>query len=389
MNRKTLIETTMFLTYALFAMSWVAGTMMNQEIMAFFSINSEASATWATNAITIAKILGNLTAAWLLARLGVKKAFIAASCLIILGAIGAFVDHYFLYIVSRLILGFGGAFIIVYFNPIIVHYFLPEDRPLINGINAAAFNAGNLLAIVLTGALLSLLESWQNVIVFISSLSAIVLILFAYVMEDFSLEDKNSNAMLADQYTLKEGLKDSVNWWLPITYSGLLFCYISIFSFFPRVPTFAADAKHLSSLVICAGMIGTVCGILLTQRVKRYLPIIRYSGLVMTASAALMIYTKSPFLAYTMAFTAGFFMFLPMTALVTLAQSLPNMTTTRVTVIFSMFWSISYGIATILTLIAGILIDMTGSVSIAAQFAVICSVTFFAGSFLLPETQQS
>ncbi|MDD1781280.1 MFS transporter [Enterovibrio sp. ZSDZ35] len=385
MNKKHLIEVVIFLTYALFAMSWVAGSMMTKDIMAYYNIEGMAAATWMTNAITIAKIIGNLSAAWLLVKMGPKKAFAVASVLIVAGAIGAYASNYPLYVFSRLVMGFGGAFAIVYFNPIVINYFTAEERPLINGINAAAFNMGNLLAILFTGSLLSSLGQWQNVILAISGFSLAILIVWWFISDDFSLSSSAGNQQQA-AYTLKDGMKESVNWWLPIAYSGLLFCYISVFSLFPLVPTFAAEAKYLSSIMIGAGMVGTIAGIMIAKRYPLRVPVIRYCGLAMTLFAALMITTSNATIAYIAAFMAGFFMFMPMTSLVTLPQELPNMTPARITVIFGMFWSVSYMIETALMYFAGILADMTGNIAYAASFAVMCSSTFFLASFFLPET---
>ena len=106
----------------------------------------------------------------------------------------------------------------------------------------------------------------------------------------------------------------------------------------------------------------------------------------MTLCAALMIATNNSMLAYMAAFLAGFFMFLPMTCLLTLPQELPGMTPGRVTVIFGMFWSISYFVETILMFMAGMLADWTGDKTTAAMFAVACSASFFITSFFLPET---
>ncbi|MGF1719221.1 MFS transporter [Vibrio kyushuensis] len=386
MNKKKLIELVIFMTYALFAMSWVAGSMMTKDIMAFYQIEGMAAATWMTNAITIAKIIGNLLAASFLVKLGPKKAFGFASLLIVAGALGAFASSYPMYVITRLIMGFGGAFVIVYFNPIVINYFTPEERPMINGINAAAFNMGNLLAILLTGTLLAHLDIWQNVILAISAASFVVLVIWWFISDDFSLSNGAKGDTPAQTYTLKDGVKESVNWWLPIAYSGLLFCYISVFAIFPMVPSFAAEAKYLSSIMIGAGMVGTIVGILITKRLPLRVPIIRYCGLAMTAFAALMIFTDSAMIAYGSAFFAGFFMFVPMTALVTLPQELPNMTPARITVVFGMFWSISYVVETILMFISGIIADSTGNIAYAAMFAVACSSTFFIASFMLPET---
>lgn len=386
LKNKYLIETLIFLTYALFAFSWVAGSFMTKDIMTFYGVTSYVGATWATNAITLAKIIGNLLAAWLLVRVGIKNAFIIASALIVAGVFGILAGQYSLYVFSRLVMGMGGALVIVYFNPIVVRYFEAEERPLINGINAAAFNTGNLFALILTGSLLAMLGNWQNVILAISLCSLVILVLCALVLENFSLVQTTSSGQVTEDYTMAQGFKEPVNWWLPITYSGVLFCYIAVFSLFPQVPSFAVPAGKLSSIFIASGMFGTVGGIILTKRYPLRIPLIRFSGLSTTLTAALMIYTSNPLLAYIAACLAGFLMFLPMTALITLAQELPNMSPKRVTVIFGMFWSISYAIATVLMYTSGLIADYTQNVATAAVFAVICSSTFFIGSFMLPET---
>lgn len=386
MSKKQLIEFVIFMTYALFAMSWVAGSMMIKDIMAYYNIEGMAAATWMTNAITIAKIIGNLSAAWLLVKMGPKKAFAFASVLIVAGVVGAFASNYPLYVFSRLVMGLGGAFAIVYFNPIVINYFSAEERPMINGINAAAFNTGNLLALLLTGSLLSTFQSWQNVIVLISLASLAVLIVWWFISDDFSLAGGTDNKNEQQTYTLKDGFKEPVNFWLPIAYSGLLFCYIAVFALFPLVPSFAAEAKYLSSIMIAAGMVGTVAGIMITKRYPLRVPVIRYCGLAMTLFAALMISTASVPVAYGAAFMAGFFMFMPMTALITLPQELPDMNPARITVIFGMFWSISYMIETGLMYLAGVIADVSGNIALSATFAVACSSTFFLASFFLPET---
>lgn len=387
MNRKYVIESIIFLTYALFAMSWVAGSTLTLDIMEHFGVGSMANATWLNNAITLSKIVGNLAAAWLLVKLRPKKAFGLAALLITAGAVGAFAPSYTAYVITRFVMGFGGALVIVYFAPIVVRYFSPGERPLVNGINAAAFNTGNLLALLFTGTLVAKLGGWQNVTLAISSASGLLLIVWWFFSEDFELGGGNADGQSDGRtYTLQQGLKEPINWWLPVTYSGLLFCYISIFALFPLMPDFAAKASHLSSIMIGAGMAGTVAGIISANRYPLRIPVIRFSGLAMTACAAAMVLTRSPVIAYATAFMAGFFMFLPMTALITLPQELPGMTPGRITVVFSMFWSISYLIETILMYMAGVMADATGNISVAAYFAVACSSTFFLASFFLPET---
>lgn len=379
----------MFSAYALFAASWVAGAILTPEIQQSFAQMGLANASWGSNAITLAKILGNLAAAIVLVKLGIRYAFTAAILLIAAGGLGAFADSYNGWLLSRLALGLGGALAIVYFNPVVLHYFRPGERPVVNGINAAAFNTGNLLALLTTSVLLQWLGSWENLILLYSIMAASLALLWWLCAEPIPLAGSTADSERARPYRLREGLADPFNWWLPLAYCGVLFCYIAVFALFPLLDTFAVQSTHLSAVMIAAGMVGTVAGIVTTKRLPMRLPVIRAGGAGLTLSATAMIATSSPTIAYSAAAMAGFFMFLPMTALVTLPQELPGMTPARITVIFGMFWSISYGIETLLMWSATSFADASGIAASAAWIAVACSASLFVVSFKLPETGTS
>lgn len=382
--KKYLLEILIFSAYALFAASWVSGAILTPAIQASFGEEGFANATWGSNVITLAKIIGNLAAAALLMRLGVKRAFALAMLLIAAGGLGALADSYTGWLLSRLALGLGGALVIVYFAPIVLHYFDAEERPLINGINAAAFNTGNLLALLSTGVLSVWLGSWESVVVLYGVMVLALGVLWWLCAENFSLSGGSDKPQ--EKYGLKEGMRESFNWWLPLAYCGVLFCYISVFSLFPLIDGFAVASAHLSAVMIAAGMVGTVAGIIVAKRYPLRLPVLRYAGLALVIFAALMLVSRNPVIAYAAAAMAGFCMFLPMTALVTLPQELPGMTPARITVTFAMFWSISYGVETALMYGAGVLADISGEPAMAAYFAVACSASLFIFSFMLPES---
>ncbi len=73
-SRAVIIEFVMFFTYAFFAVNWIAGSTLTPQIMEFFNLKTFASATFISNAITLAKIIGNFLAAGILAKLFPKKA---------------------------------------------------------------------------------------------------------------------------------------------------------------------------------------------------------------------------------------------------------------------------------------------------------------------------
>lgn len=387
MQRRYWIEALIFFSYVFFAFSWVSGSFMMPDIMAAFGIEKISDATWATNAVSIAKIIGNFLAASILMLFGMKKAFLGASLLIAAGFFGAFAEHYAVFVLSRLVMGLGGATLFVYFNPLVVRYFTPQERPIINGINSAPFAFGTFLAVMLTPSLLAALGSWQSVLLVLSACSLTLFLCAVFILEDFSVTPGTPGSTAADKaYSMAEGLRDPLNWLLPLSYSGMLFLYLAVFSLFPLAPGFAVSVSSLATVYIASGLAGSIGGTMAVRRFSRRLPVIRYSGLFVALCAGLMLYTDSPALAYAMASVSGFLMFFPVPAMYTLVQELPGMSAGRITVVFSMFWSFSYVISGVLMYTAGIIADATGSMTAAVFFAAACPITFFAGTFLLPET---
>ena len=97
--RAGFIEAIMFFTYAFFAVSWIAGSSLTPQIMEYFKLESFASATFISNAITIAKIIGNFMAAAILAKLYPKRAIMLGSGLIVVGSlIAIFSQQYWMFI---------------------------------------------------------------------------------------------------------------------------------------------------------------------------------------------------------------------------------------------------------------------------------------------------
>ena len=83
----------------------------------------------------------------------------------------------------------------------------------------------------------------------------------------------------------------------------------------------------------------------------------------------------------------GFFIFLPVTALVSIPHELPKMTLPRITIIFSMFYSISYIISTFILWIFGSLVDShQGDFTWSFILITVLSSTLFIGSYFLPES---
>ena len=380
-TNKYFVETLVFLSYVLFAMAWVGGTASMTAIMQSMDIDSLASASFISGAVTFAKIVGTFAAAWLAVKVGVKMAFFISSILIAIGLLTPYAPNYEILLLSRFLMGLGGAFMIVYFNPIVLQWFEAKERPMINGLNAVAFNVGTGVILWLMADINQLTGGWQNSLVLFSIISLVLAIIWLMVKFDQPTSSETKQQSTQQNYSYVEGLKDKFNWAYAFTYSGLLTFYICLFTFYPKA------GISQSSWVIGFGIIGTVAGIFYSKKVLQRLPVIRWSGLIMSISLAILSFSSSAWLQMLSAIVLGFFIFFPITALVSIPHELPNMTGPRVTVIFSLFYSISYLAATIILWLFGWLVDMNnGDYNLSLIMITILSLTFFIGSYLLPET---
>lgn len=375
------IETIMFLTYVFFGVNWIVGTTMTPEIMKYFHLHSFASATFVSNAITIAKILGNLIAANILYKLFPKKAIGLASFSIFFGSLLAiFAPNYGFFIFGRFIMGFGGALYIVYFNPIVIEYFTDDKRPFLNTVNNACYNIGSIVALITVGPVVNWLKNWKYTMLFFALISLVLFILWLVFGEDFEIFKKNEK-----KDSLKDELKNKFTWILPVTYAGRLTLYLVLLTIFPISGLSTLDAKMLSVLIGVGGLVGSFLAMMSAKKFKRRLPIIKLSGLGMPICGIILLVTKSTTVEIVASFLEGVFVYLPLTSIFTIPQEMKGMTISKLTAIMSLFWSISYIFETIAYYSIGRIIDSSGYF-MGLLVAVLLSLTCFFGSFLLPET---
>ncbi|NIB38583.1 MFS transporter [Pseudomaricurvus alkylphenolicus] len=378
-KNKYAVEAIVFSSYVLFAMAWVGATANMNAIMEAMQVTTLAAASLLSGAVTLAKILGTFIAAAVAIKLGVKRAFLVSGAMVAVGALSPFAPDYDLLLVSRFVVGLGGALMIVYFNPIVLRWFEPQQRPLINGLNAVAFNLGTALVLWLSADLNELLGGWQKTLLTLSLLSLLLTLLWALV--DYPAESSaQGGAQSHGHYGYLAGLKDGFNWRYALTYSGVLSFYICLFTFYHQA------GINQGSLVMWAGIAGTLAGMIYSKKVPQRVPVIRWSGLVMVATVAGLSFSSVELVRDLCALVLGFVIFFPVTALLTLPHELPNMNAARITTVFSLFYSISYLISTVILWLFGWLVDFYGSYQPAFMMITVFSASSFLGSFFLPET---
>ncbi len=381
-RNKYIVEAIAFFSYVLFAMAWVGATANMGQIMEAMNIQSLASASMLSGAVTLAKIVGTFIAAIVATKLGIKWAFLVSGLMVGLGILSPYAQSYDLLLVSRFIVGLGGALMVVYFNPIVLHWFTPNERPIVNGLNAVAFNIGTAIVMWLINDLNHFFGGWQTTLSVFSVASILLALCWCLVdyQEPETAEGSADHTSNKATYSYVDGLKDRFNWQYSLSYSGLLGLYICLFTFYPEA------GISQGSIVMGAGIIGTLAGIVYSRMIPQRLPIIRWSGLLLTLSVLCLSFTDDAMLRTISAISLGFFLFFPVTALISLPHELENMTPQRITVVFSLFYSISYLVATVILWAFGLMVDASGNYYSAFMMISVLSLSLFAGSFWLPET---
>ncbi len=385
-RNKYAIETIAFVSYVLFAMAWVGGTANMAEIMAAMQIESLAKGSLLSGAMTIAKIVGAAIAAIVAIKLGIKAAFFVSAILIAAGLVTPYAANYEILLASRFVMGIGGALMVVYLNPIVLKWFTPSERPIVNGLNAVAFNVGTAIVLWFVADINALFGGWKNSLIAFSLASAALS--FLWLLVDYSDESKENKTASSDGstpaaqvYGYKQGLADSFNWRFGLAYSGILALYICLFTF--SGPAGISATKY----VMGSGIVGSLVGMVYSQRFPKRIPILRWSGFGVVLTTAGLLFGTNPLVQNLSGMALGFLIFLPIAGLVTLPQELPGMTVQRLTVIFSMFYAISYMFATVALWVFGRIVDMNGgNFEVTFILMIFISSTFFFGSFFLPET---
>ena len=314
------------------------------------------------------------------------KKSIALGSLFIFGGslVAVFAQSYIMFIIGRFIMGFGGAIYVIYFSPVVIHYFNASQRPTVNALNSVAYNFGAVLALLIVGPVIAALKTWQKSMGFFAIISGVLFVLWLVFGEDFEI-NKATNTSETKKFTMGDALKEKITWLLPFTYVGVLTLYLTLLQLFPRTEEAVISASSLSALTGIGGIIGTLLAIMLSKVYSKRKPVIIVCGLIMTASAFLMVKTSIPAIAIAAALSLGTFMFLPMTSLMMIPQELPDMTPGRLTAIMGVFWAMSYIVETIIFFMFGVLADKTGSYASSIMIAIVFSLTFVVGGVLLPE----
>lgn len=378
MRRKYLIELILFLSYVLFAMSWIGATEFMSEIMLHAGMRSLAQASILSSALILAKVFGSFFAVYLMRKLGVYRAVALSIFMICFSFITPIATNFFSLFVSRFIMGLGGALVLVYFNPVVFTLFTRRELPLVNGLNLCAFNIGMVIIAYLQADLVKLLGSWGMVLIVLSSVSLLLGLMWVIVSNLPELGVVKHNDLHKQKFSIFDGFKRLYIWHYAFTFAGLISVYFILFTFYNN-----AGIMSVKEIGICS-LIGTLIGMVCSRGLIPALVLIRVSAGLQLMSLILLNFNHSTVIVEYFPIILSLVISLPLPSMVKFIHNRVNMTSHELGVIFSLVYSISYLIAAFAVSVFAKLVDFNhGNFFYAFIFICFINSFYLIGSLFL------
>ena len=401
--------------YVVFATNWVAGSNLSKQITDHYFNGQKVSpiiSEVVNYTITIARIIANLLAAFILIKLHPKKAAILALFFLCFSFFAIFTHNYWLYTISRMIMAFGGSMIIVFINSFVAK-FIPSDKKIItSAIITAAYNVGaSLVAILFLIFKEQFIVDWRYTMIGFSIFSILLFICWLIFSHDFepTVTWKHPNYFVykllieskeilheeeMKKYTYADGFKDKFIYVFSLGFGGFLFLYVMPLVSLPRV---VAEHAHNSQFkpefmiltVTLGGILGTVFSLLVTRNLNfRRKPFLIAHGILMIGFMALglMFVSTNTVLSYAMFSLSGFFMYSQYPVYLNLPYELPKMNSQRLTIMFGIFWAFGYAIYTLFNFSWSLVLNNLGY-NVSILFYLFGSMIYIIFVLILPETR--
>ena len=401
--------------YIIFATNWVAGSNLSKQITDHYFNGEKVSpiiSEIVNYTITIARIIANLLAAYILIKLHPRKAAIFALFCLCFSFFAIFSHNYWLYTISRMIMALGGSMIMVFINTYVAK-FIPNDKKILtSAIITASYNFGAaVVAILFLVFKEHFIDDWRYTMIGFSIFSIIIFIIWLAVAKDFepTITWKHPNYFVykllteskevaedkeLKEYTYADGFRDKFIYFFSLGFGGFLFLYVMPLVSLPRV---VAEHSHNANfkpefmilMVTAGGIVGTLSNILITRKFDfRRKPFLIIHGVLMIVFMAIGLYVVSTnaILSYIMFALSGFVMYSQYPVYLNYPYELPKMNSQKLTIMFGMFWAFGYVIYTLFNFIWSLILNHFGYVS-SISFYLVGSVIYIIFVFAFPETR--
>lgn len=287
----------------------MVGSIVTTDMAQEFGVYTVPSSV--NNAISAAKILGNFVAAWILLKLGPKRT-VSLSCLLICAVVvGALSTTFPLFIITRFLLGFGGAILMICMTPYVVYCFEEKQHSLFSAQQRRPQHRESSCSAELT-PVRAWLGSWRSVILFYGLFSVAFLILWLILGKSYPIAEtpKEEAKPTETVYRYRDGLKEPFLYQFLFTMTGRLVLYTVMLYLFPLNPDFTVNSQFISLMIALTGIPGTIIGIVLAKKLKRQISLFRFSGVAQSLCFFAMVLIPSPTLATVCAILLGFVIFI-------------------------------------------------------------------------------
>ena len=390
--RRFAIEAILFLSYAVFSVTWMAISPLAKELMAYFDV-TKAEFALLNTVVTASKVVAPLVAGAIAVRIGVRNAILIGSAFVGFAIVGPLFPSFPVFLASRAVYGIGGAVLVSLVPAMIMQWFPKNELAVVNGINGVAANTGFALAISLTMSLSQVPSlGWKNTLVLYSLVSTALFAAWALVGREAQAAKPATGAAPAPKRVgYRDVWKMKETWLIALSFTGPVALYLT-FSLW--LPTFyreqlgfdPATASRYCSIVLYAGIPTAIVGGILAQVVGVRRPFLMIGGALAGTAAFGTFLAHSPALIVVSNVALGIGLFLPTASLTTLLMELEGVTPRHVALISSTMVSFCYLVNSFVPNLVGWVSDKTGS--FVPGFAVLSAFVWVVvlGGVLLPET---
>lgn len=378
--------------YTAFAANWVAGSSLGGHITEHYFAGQEVPSVVkqvVNYSITIARIFANFLAAFVLLRLGIKRAASLAVVLLLFALVAIWMPNYYLYVLSRMIMAVGASMVMVYMNPVVSRFVARDQKVVFSTLITLSYNVGAfVVALAFAFWLDAMHHNWQLTMTAFSSIFVLVALFWFAVAADF---DTGASAdSVPENYGYRQALADSFNWTFALGFAGFLFLYVMALTTYPAVLPKHLPLLHTGWITLAVaggGIAGAFLGTVAGRQPRPRRPMCALFGSLMIGFM-LLGFLLARFWApasYVCLFLSGFFMFSQYSIFLNMPHELPNMNPQKVTLIFGVIWALAYSFYTLFNILWSFVLDHLGwNASMVFYFGL--SSLYLLALIRLPET---
>ncbi len=386
------IEAILFLTYALFGVSWLAISPLAKELFGVFQVSKTEFALLFT-VVTIAKVIAPIVTGAVALRLGLKWTILAGSAFICAVLLGPLVPTFQVFLVSRFLFGLGGAVVVTLLGPMVMQWFPREELPTVNAWNGVAVNTGIAVTMYVSTPLAATSLGWRGTLLLFGGANVAMLVAWAVFGRERQVAPAKAAQAAAPEAPVRymDVWKLKETWLASLAFTGAVALYLSFSNW---LPTFYQEQFHFektasaqySGIVNLAGIPSAIiCGYL-TKKLGVRRPFLIVGGLLTGTVAFGMFLSSSPVVIMVSAVLLGVGLFIPTAAIATLLMELPGVTPRHVSLIMGTMFSFCYVVSAFAPNLVAFLRDKTGSFVPGFVVLTVLSWVIFVAGFLLPET---